>query len=294
MASLDRLGWAAGASGVLLGVRIGVRVSEAAALPEAVRRLPPGFARAPVPRLDRLYSVVVGGSAARAGLRRMHLVYADERLVLRSAVAGDAMDALESDARLCVAERARRRVFVHAGVVGWAGRAIIVPGRSHTGKSRLVQALVRAGATYYSDEYAVLDAAGRVHPFVAALSIRAEGGRPAHRVAAAELGGHAGLPALPVALVVVSPYARGARGRLRRASAGEGALALLAHAVPARRRPAQVLASLSRVVGQAAVLVGVRGEADEAAHRLLTREARWADHPCEITGPSIVHSGRYE
>jgi hypothetical protein len=203
------------------------------------------------------------------------------------------MDALEADARLYVAEHARRRVFVHAGVVGWAGRAILVPGRSHTGKSRLVQALVRAGATYYSDEYAVLDAAGRVHPFLADLSIRAEGGEPAHRLAPAELGVPAGRPPLPVGLVVVSPYARGARGRLRRASAGEGALALLAHAVPARRRPAPVLATLSLVVGQADVLVGVRGEADAAAHRLLAREARWADEPGEITRPSVVRSGRW-
>jgi hypothetical protein len=274
-------------------MRIGVRVSEAGALPEAIRRLPPGFARSPVPRLDRLYSVVVGGTSARAGVRRMHLVYADDRLLLRGGAAEAAMDALESDVRLYVAEHARRRVFVHAGVVGWAGRAILVPGRSHSGKSRLVQALVRAGATYYSDEYAVLDAAGRVHPFAAALSIRAEGGRPAHRVAAAELGGHAGLPPLPVGLIVVSPYAAGRRVRLRRASAGEGALALLAHAVPARRRPAQVLASLARVVGQAAALVGVRGEADEAAHRLLTREAKWADAPGEATKASMLHRGRY-
>src|SRR5262249_57961124 len=45
------------------------------------------------------------------------------------------------------------------------GLAIVVPGRSHTGKSTLVAELVRRGATYWSDEFAVLDDAGRVHPY---------------------------------------------------------------------------------------------------------------------------------
>jgi hypothetical protein len=279
MAALDRLGWAAGASGLSFGVRVGVRVSDARALSEAVRRLPPGLAPSPGPRVERLYSLVVGGSGPRAGVRRMHLVYADARLVLRTADAEEAMAALESDVRLYVAERARRRIFVHAGVVGWKGRALLVPGRSHSGKSRLVQALVRAGATYYSDEYAVLDGRGRVQPFPAALSIREDGIAPARRVAAAELGGHAGLPSLPVGLVVVSPYVRGARCRLRRASTGAGALALLAHCVPARRRPTEVLARLSKAVRAADVRIGIRGDADDAARRILEREAQWVEEP---------------
>jgi hypothetical protein len=279
MAKLDRLGWAAAASGSCFGVKVGVRVSEGGALGEAVDRLPPGLRLSSLPRVARLYSWVVGGRGARAGLRRMHVVYADARLVLRTAVREDALDALESDVRLYVAEHARRRVFVHAGVVGWRGRAILVPGRSHSGKSRLVEALVRAGATYYSDEYAVLDALGRVHTFPAALSIRAQGHDAAYRVSAADLGAHPALPPLPVGLVVVSPYSRGGRFRLRRASAGEGALALLAHAVPARRRPGPALAALVKVLRGAGVLIGARGEADEAARRLLAREATWGDGP---------------
>lgn len=279
MAALDRLGWAAGASGLSFGVRVGVRVSDARTLSEAVGRLPPGLVPSPGPRVERLYSLVVGGAGPRAGVRRMHLVYADARLVLRTADAEQALAALESDVRLYVAERARRRVFVHAGVVGWKGRALLVPGRSHSGKSRLVQALVRAGATYYSDEYAVLDGRGRVQPFPAALSIREDGAAPARRVAAAELGGHTGLPSLPVGLVVVSPYVRGARCRLRRASTGVGALALLTHCVPARRRPAEVIALLSKAVRDADIRIGARGDADDAARRILAREAHWVEEP---------------
>ena len=64
-----------------------------------------------------------------------------------------------------MAAETRERVFVHAGVVGWKGHAIVIPGRSRSGKTTLVAELVKAGAEYYSDEFAVLDAEGRVHPF---------------------------------------------------------------------------------------------------------------------------------
>jgi len=81
-------------------------------------------------------------------------------------------EAFETDLQLYVAEMAPRRLFVHAGVVGWRGQAIIIPGRTFTGKTTLVAALVKAGATYYSDEYAVLDVRGRVHPYARPLGIR--------------------------------------------------------------------------------------------------------------------------
>ena len=85
------------------------------------------------------------------------------------------LDAFESHVQLTVAEYAPRRIFVHAGVVGWKDRAILIPGLSHSGKTTLVDQLIRAGATYYSDEYAVLDARGRVHPYPRALGMRLPG-----------------------------------------------------------------------------------------------------------------------
>ena len=84
--------------------------------------------------------------------------------------------AFEADVQLHVAEMAPERVFVHAGVVGYRGRGILLPGRSFAGKSILVRELVRAGAQYYSDEYAVLDSAGGVHPYPRPISIRNERG----------------------------------------------------------------------------------------------------------------------
>jgi hypothetical protein len=190
--------------------------------------------------------------------------------VARSLSREDVVDAFESSVHLHVAEVAPRRVFVHAGVVGWQGQALLMPGRSHSGKSTLVAALVRVGATYYSDEYAVLDERGLVHPYPLPLSLRAGPGARAIRHPVETLGGGTASKPLPIGLVVVSRYKAGAIWRPRRLSAGHGILALLANTVSARRQPAMALGTLPRVVAHAVMIKGARGEAREVAPRLLT------------------------
>jgi hypothetical protein len=61
---------------------------------------------------------------------------------------------------------------VHSGAVLCGGRALLLPGKTHSGKSSLVAELLRRGATYFSDEYALIDAEGRVHPYPRPLLLR--------------------------------------------------------------------------------------------------------------------------
>src|SRR5271163_2658995 len=61
---------------------------------------------------------------------------------------------------------------VHAGAVLWGERALLLPGVSHAGKSSLVAELLRHGATYFSDEYALIDLDGRVHPYPRPMLLR--------------------------------------------------------------------------------------------------------------------------
>lgn len=58
---------------------------------------------------------------------------------------------------------ARNCAFLHSGIVFHAGRAILIPGLSHAGKSTLTAALVRAGAHYVSDDIAVIDRTGQAY-----------------------------------------------------------------------------------------------------------------------------------
>lgn len=269
MEKLDRLGWAAGRSFISYGVRIGVRVNDPLALDRLGQHLPPGCELATWPVVDRLYSMIVGGIASPPSLRRLNLLYGNSERLARSIEMDQVFESFESNLQLYVAEMARHRVFVHAGVVGWGGQAIVIPGRSFSGKTTLVAELVRAGATYYSDEYAVLDGRGRVHAYAKPISIREPGTEKQKKCSPETLGGVSGVTPLPVGMVVVSEYRPGALWRPRTLSAGEGALALLSNTVSARRQPHVVLATLKRVVAQAPVLKGVRGEAKQVVDSLL-------------------------
>ena len=266
MAKLDRLGWAAGITFTAYGVKVGVRVSDRGALEAVAGRLPPGWRRSASPPVKRLYSLISGGDGR---FRRFHLLYAGAGLLARTFDAEAVFERLESDLRLYVAERSPRRVFVHAGVVGWRGRGVVIPGRSLSGKTTLVAELVRAGADYYSDEYAVLDADGRVHPYARPLAVREGEGLKQTRRGVEEFGGRVGEGPLPVGLVVVTRYERGARWRPRRLTPGEGVLGMLSDTVCARQRPRRALGTLSKVAGRAVMLAGVRGEASRAAESIL-------------------------
>jgi hypothetical protein len=251
------------------GLRIGIESDDTGVLAEVRRRLPLEWGSETSPVVDRMY-----------GLFRHRIEYGRDRsaAVLRvngemleeAADSGQLCETLVGDLQLYVAEMARQRAFIHAGVVGWRGSAIVLPGRSFCGKTRLVIALMRAGAEYYSDEYAVLDKNACVHPFPRLLSIRRDDGALLRRDTAEGLGGRRGTGPLPVGLVVVSAYEPGARWQPRRLSPGEAVLALLAHSVSVRRQPEAVLDTLARVVAGAPVLAGDRGEADELVAPLLS------------------------
>ncbi len=179
------------------------------------------------------------------------------------------METLASELQLYVAEHAKRRVFIHAGVVGWRGQAIVIPGNSMSGKSTLVEALVRAGAEYYSDEYAVLDAAGRVHPFPKPPQRRDPETFRQTGFAVESVGGTVGTRPLPVGTVLISQYDPEATWRPRSLSAGRGVLALMAHTVSARHAPERVLPALTQLANHATILKGARGEARQLIATLL-------------------------
>ena len=262
MEKIDRLGWVVGFSIDGFGARIGFRTNSPEALDEIRARLPFGVKEAPFEKVDSLYSLLVGG-AGRGGAKRFSLLYNGLQPVARSLDVDQVLDALAPNLRVTVAEHARRVVFVHAGVVAWGNHAILIPGRTFTGKTTLVKAFVEAGATYYSDEYALLTPAGRVLPFAQPLSIRGASGSGVTHVPVESLGGVAGTRGIPVATVLVTHYREGARFSPRSISPGQALLALFENTVPARRRPQAVLSTLRNVMATAMALKGVRGEAKD-------------------------------
>jgi hypothetical protein len=181
-----------------------------------------------------------------------------------------ALHVFDAQLRGHIALHSPDRIFVHAGTVGYHGRAIVVPGESFSGKTTLVAELVKAGATYYSDEYAVLDAHGLVHPFPKPLSIRPREGLGI-RTDVEQLGGAAGTEPLRLGLIVVSQYRRDAVWQPRTLSQGEAVIQLLAHTIPAKARPEETMNAIRQAVdGSGAIaLEGERGDASAMVEQLF-------------------------
>lgn len=272
MAKLDRLGWTDGIAFESHGARIGIRANDPAIFDTLPALLPPGAKPADSPIVEDLFSLIVGRDqpGARLPLRYFHLLYWGSGRLSRTLDLDDALGALRSSLHFAVALRAQPYLFVHAGVVGWRGRAIVLPGRSASGKSTLVAALVRAGATYYSDEYAVFDEQGRVHPYPKPLTLRGANGSGILPEDAAFSAPGESEP-LPVGLVVVTSYRSEARWRPRILSPGQAALALFDNTVAARARPDVALATFKHALGDAIALQSRRGEAAALVRPLLGR-----------------------
>jgi hypothetical protein len=269
MKKLDRLDWAEGLTLSTFGVRAGVRVNVLGVLPRVLPLLPPGWKKSHRVIVERLYSLVVAQGCERAGVRRLHLLYADSARIARDAALNRVLATLETDLHRYTAEATSDMTFLHAGVVGWQGSAIVFPGRSLSGKTTLVREMLRLGATYYSDEFAVVDSSGLVHPFARPLGIREDSSYAQTKYSAEELGATSGVKPLPMGMAVICKYEAGARWQPAPLSQGQGALELLANSVAVRSQPDQTLRRLQKLVRHTVFIQGTRGEAHKAAASIL-------------------------
>jgi hypothetical protein len=181
-----------------------------------------------------------------------------------------ALVTLEDQVRSYISLHAPGFVFVRAGVVGYGGHTLVIPGDAFSGKTTLVAALVRAGARYYSDEYAVIDADGRVHPYANAHPL-ANAGPDGAQVAvnSQEHIAAAGREPLPVGLVAVTHFIPGAEWLPATVTGAAAAVELLGYTPTITTRPEDAMKAITRALDGASMLKGERGEADEVAGSLL-------------------------
>ncbi len=265
--ALARFCWAEEMAFVSYGVRLGIRVNDMALShePGLMNRLgkclPPRGQ--PSAGADQWYSLATVANRSRHMPGHAHFLYRGTCRIAQARDMAGILQSWESDLHGQIAANTRERLFVHAGVVGWQGQAVVIPGRSFSGKTTLTAALVRAGAVYLSDEYAVFDAAGLVYPYPKLLSVRDEQGNPAGRYSAEALGGSTGTEPLPVGLVLSCRYEADARWQPRRLSSGQALLALLDNTVQVRHQPQTTLETLRQVVTDTPTFGSRRGETGE-------------------------------
>jgi hypothetical protein len=268
MEKLDRQGWAVGLAFTGYGVRIGFRANTEHALSAVLAELPPGLKRSADSEVDMLYSVTAGDDAPTNGFHRYSLAHANGVQLARWPEFDPIPAEVEQHLSLHLAEHAKTRVFIHAGVVGWKGKAVLLPGRTHAGKSTLVTALLRAGAEYYSDEFALVDRLGRIHPYPCPIQVR-NPDETTYLIQAADVPARLGKKSLPLGLVLVTEHQPGKAWRPRRITPGEGMLAVLANTVSAQRAPGRALKTIAKMLSGARLLKGPRGEADATVAALL-------------------------
>ena len=164
----------------------------------------------------------------------------------------------------------RMKMFraVHAGAVLIGGRALIVPGSTHAGKSSLVAELLRRGASHFSDEYALIDEQGHTHSYPRPLLLR--NGRPLQSlVLPEELNASFATHSAPVGWVLGLDYAPDAAWDVHGISQGEAVMLLLRNTPHEMAHSPQMIDFFLRVAGNAVCLAGKRGDAVEAATHIL-------------------------
>lgn len=243
--------------------------------PDLFRLVPDALPPLTVPSraisFDRTFSLRRSGPCPCGAQHGSADFFGGRQLLFRGPDIADAGPRLRAVLKHDVSEFARQRVFLHAGAVAVNGVGIVVPGATMSGKTSLVRELLRAGALYYSDEYAVLDRLGRLHPYPQPLGVRLGGAAVQHDCTAASLGAPTATAAIPIGFVVITSHARDARWNPELLTPGHTVLGMLEHAVAAQRYPERILSALQHVARAAVGWRGERGDARDTVRAILAR-----------------------
>ena len=236
-------------------------------------RLPPSY-RGSGDSPQRRWRISVRGDMWRSDNNNDQLALVDNVVT--------ASEIVLSDLELWVGRSTRAGTSSPRRMCAPRGRAILIPGRSMSGKTSLTVALIRAGASYWSDEYAVLDSRGMTcHPYPRRLAIRPYDGSAPHRIDAHDIGSPTGHGPRPVGLVAVMRYDAAAGWTRIDITRGQAVLQLLDNTIPARSRPRAVLTATQP---PRATDIPTASPAP-AATRPRPPRSSWPN--CETSGPDV-------
>jgi hypothetical protein len=217
---------------------------------------------------------VTAGASLDTEEQSGYIICRDGREVVSKATEEEVMEWLWQDIDCTIAVHNRRLLFVQAGVVGWHGVAIVIPGPRQAAKSALVAELVRRGAVYFSDTFAVLDETGQVHAYARPLLLESE-----HRQTSDLWLARGQAPTEPVSigLIVAGAYQPGCTWRPAIVQGARALWSLFEHTVPleaqaqwAQRTPTEYLIHIAgRVVPTVVTLQGPWAQVEDIAARLL-------------------------
>ncbi len=197
-------------------------------------------------------------------------LYHNDKYVTSSPYGVGLLNYFDSILRVTIGEWARGFVFLHAGVVGWKGKALILPGHSHSGKSTAILSLVKAGAAYLSDEFAIIDEVGNVHSFERPINIRsATGGNKDVSAIDPATMGNVFIGSMPVGGILFTQFVSGVAWSPRSLTPGTALMKLAEQALSIRKESEFTIRTLKLTVEDSVLLEGERPDSDEWAVNFL-------------------------
>jgi hypothetical protein len=163
-------------------------------------------------------------------------------------------------------------VFIHAGAVAWKNKGIIIPAGSYDGKTTLTAEFAKLGATYFSDEYAIINKNGELLPYPKTLSIRKPDEYEQKETHIDEIGGKSAEldSCVPVKLVLLAKFNKSNKTwKPKQLTQAAAVLEIMKHTFPLRTFPEIVVKNLHNLTKNAIVLKGNRGEAKEFAQLII-------------------------
>lgn len=263
------------------GRTFAICISDHELLLDVLKALPPRWRpMAWTGEADRYFRVVRRPGRSHASQDWRFDIYEDQEPepIRKGVTAKEVQSEIEWRLEDDVSERGYPEIFVHAGVVEWRGNAIVLPGHSMQGKSTLVAALVDAGATYFSDEYAVVDAQGAIWPYPRAPKLRADIHHARRDMGKETILARPVDGPIPASLVAVMDYVPGSGLQLTPLRGAAAIMSICQYAFALRTRPEDTFELIGKLVETALVFQGTRGDASAIAKRLLAL-AETASHP---------------
>jgi hypothetical protein len=153
---------------------------------------------------------------------------------------------------------------VHAGAVLIEGKALLLPGSTHAGKSSLVAELLRRGASHFSDEYALIDNEGLIHSYPRPLLLR-NGGPLQSLVLPEELNASFAAHPAPIGWILALNYDPGVAWNIHCMSQAEAVMLLLRNTPHQLEHSPEMIDFFLRAAANADCYEGQRGEGAEAA-----------------------------
>lgn len=202
------------------------------------------------------------------GRKRSVWIHRDQTELLGGLTPESSVDVLRREVQLHLATYCPGYLFVHAGVVACTEGVVMIPGRTYSGKSVLVRALLDQGYTYFSDEYALVSPEGLIAPFPRPLRVRT-GPHCYKFTKACRLGWTPETAPQKPHLLLCTSFVPESNWRPQQISPATALLKLLEHTVAARIDPVRALSHLKALLSHhPRCLDGPRGEAVDTVREL--------------------------